>query len=296
MTYPRGMAGGGESAAVIALLRGASGSWREVVERLDDAGSARALLGSTPERLFETDRPADLEAIADEIEEWEREGMRFVTVLDADYPENLRGVYDRPPFIFVRGELLGGDAEGVAVVGTRQATPAGLELARAVVAELVAADYTVYSGLALGVDGAAHLAALEHGGRTVALLGTGLRRAYPPAHAALQKRIARECASVSQFWPDAPPTKRSFPMRNAVMSGMALGTVVIEASQTSGARMQAWLALEHGRPVLLPAALVEQHEWAADYAGRPGTHVFDEPTEVPRIVRSLTALDAPLVA
>jgi DNA processing protein len=146
------------------------------------------------------------------------------------------------------------------------------------------------------VDGAAHLAALEHGGRTVALLGTGLRRAHPPAHAALQKRIARECALVSQFWPDAPPTQRSFPMRNAVMSGMALGTVVIEASQTSGARMQAWLALEHGRPVLLPAALVEQHEWAADYAGRPGTHVFDEPTEVPRIVRSLTALDAPLVA
>lgn len=75
-------------------------------------------------------------------------------------------------------------------------------------------------------------------------------------------------------------------MRNAVMSGMALGTVVIEASQTSGARMQARLALEHGRPVLLPAALVEQHEWAADYVGRPGTHVFDEPTEVPRIVRS----------
>lgn len=182
------------------------------------------------------------------------------------------------------------------MVGTRQATPAGLELARAVVAELVAADYTVYSGLALGVDGAAHLAALEHGGRTLALLGTGPRRAYPPAHAALQDRIARECALVSQFWPDAPPTKRSFPMRNAVMSGMALGTVVIEASQTSGARMQARLALEHGRPVLLPAALVEQHEWAADYAGRPGTHVFDEPAEVPPIVRSLTALDALLVA
>lgn len=109
---------------MIALLRGTSGSWRQVVERLDDAGSARALLGSTPERLFETDRPADLEAIADEIGAWEREGMRLVTVLDADYPENLRGVYDRPPFIFVRRELLGGDAEGVAVVGTRQAVSA----------------------------------------------------------------------------------------------------------------------------------------------------------------------------
>ena len=133
MTYPRGMAGRGESAAVIALLRGASGSWREVVEQLDEVGSARALLDSTPGRLFETAQPADLEAIADEIGAWEREGMRFVTVLDADYPENLRGVYDRPPFIFVRGRLLDRDAEGVTVVGTRQATPAGLELARAVV-------------------------------------------------------------------------------------------------------------------------------------------------------------------
>jgi hypothetical protein len=82
-------------------------------------------------------------------------------------------------------------------------------------------------------------------------------------------------------------------MRNAVMSGMALGTVVIEASQTSGAKMQARLALEHGRPVLLPASLVEQHDWAAGYAKRPGTHVFEEPSEVPAIVRTLTALDAP---
>lgn len=285
-----------ESAALIALLRSASGSWRRVVEDVDEAGSAAAVVSRGDRQLFPSSTDQSLDEIASEIEAWEAEGLHLVTLLDPDYPENLRGVYDRPPFVFVRGELRPEDAEGVAVVGTRAATTAGRALARAVTRELVSAGFTVLSGLALGIDGEAHRAVLEHGGRTVAVVGSGLRRAYPAAHAGLQERIAREGALVSQFWPDAPPTKRSFPMRNAVMSGMALGTVVIEASQTSGARMQARLALEHGRPVLLPASLVAQHKWAADYAARPGIHVFDQPTEVPAIVRSLTALDAPLVA
>lgn len=285
-----------EDAALVALLRAATGSWRPIVERIDEAGSALAVLSQESDRLFSDSVETDLSAISGEIGAWEAEGMRLITLLDAEYPENLRGVYDRPPFVFVRGKLLDSDAEAVAVVGTRQPTAAGLELAHALSSELVQAGYCVLSGLAAGIDGAGHLAALECGGRTVAVIGTGLRRSYPSTHAALQDRIAREGAVVSRFWPDAPPTRRSFPMRNAVMSGMALATVVVEASSTSGARMQARLALEHGRPVFLPASLVDEHAWAQEYAGRPGTHVFEEPAEVPAAVRALTALDAPLVA
>ena len=113
----------------------------------------------------------------------------------------------------------------------------------------------------------------------MAVIGTGLQQRYPRENAQLQDYIAREHLVISQFWPDAAPTKKSFPMRNAVMSGYAAATVVIEASYRSGARMQARLALEHGRPVLLMDTLLE-HDWARDYAGRPGTHVVRNSAEV----------------
>jgi DNA processing protein len=139
--------------------------------------------------------------------------------------------------------------------------------------------YAVVSGLAEGIDTAAHEATLKAGGRTIAVIGTGLRRAYPPSNAELQRRLGEESAVISQFFPSGPPTKKTFPMRNAVMSGLALATVVIEASDVSGARMQARLALDHGRPVFLLRSLLE-HEWAREYAGRSGTYVVDDADEV----------------
>jgi DNA processing protein len=151
----------------------------------------------------------DLHAICSEIEAWEAEGMRFVTVLDDDYPVNLRSIHDGPPFLFVRGELRSEDERSIAVVGTRRPSPAGLDAARSVTAGLVSAGYTVVSGLAEGIDGVAHETALELGGRTLAVVGTGLRRTYPASHAALERRIAEAGAVVSQFWPDAPPAKSS---------------------------------------------------------------------------------------
>jgi DNA processing protein len=145
----------------------------------------------------------------------------------------------------------------------------------------------VISGLAAGIDTAAHTATLARGGRTVAVIGTGLARSYPPQNEALQRRIASECAVVSQFWPDAPPSRRSFPMRNAVMSGITLATVVVEASETSGARMQARLARAQGRPVFLLASLVERQQWAREYAAQPGTHVVRSPEEITTVVERL---------
>jgi DNA processing protein len=197
-------------------------------------------------------------------------------------------VHDRPPFVFVAGKLEAVDARAIAIVGSRVASQHGVWAARAIAEHLVDRRYTVVSGLAAGIDSAAHTAALARGGRTMAVIGTGLRRCYPPQHADLQRRIATECAVISQFWPDAPPSRRSFPMRNAVMSGVSLATVVVEASLTSGSRIQARLALEHGRPVFLLESVLE-HEWARECAARPGAWVIRSPDEITTIVERLTS-------
>jgi DNA processing protein len=146
--------------------------------------------------------------------------------------------------------------------------------------------------LALGIDAAAHEAALDAGGRTVAVLGTGINRVYPPANRDLAVRILERGAQVSQFWPDAPPTRVTFPMRNVVTSGMALGTVVVEASGTSGARLQARLCLEHGKRLFLLRSLVMHEEWARRYAERPGSTVIDSVDEVVEVVDEF--LDPPV--
>lgn len=144
------------------------------------------------------------------------------------------------------------------------------------------------SGLAAGIDAAAHRAAVEVDGRTLAVVGTGLRRVCPPDHGELQERIVRNGAVLSQFWPDAPPTKSSFPMRNAVMAGLAVATVV-EAGEHSGARIQARLALQHGRHLFLHERLLAQG-WARELARRPGTTVIAGPGDV---LDRLTRLAAP---
>ena len=162
-----------------------------------------------------------------------------------------RTVHDRPPLLFVAGRLTTADERSVAVIGARRASDEGRAVAAEFAAELTAAGWVVVSGLAAGIDTAAHRAALEHGGRTLAVIGTGLQHSYPPENAELQRTIAQRGAVISQFWPDSPPTRQSFPMRNAVMSGISRGSVLIEASERSGARVQARLALAHGRPVFL---------------------------------------------
>jgi len=279
-----------EDAALIALIRRGDRPWHHYAQLAETAGTALAILEGRyvdpdedePLVLFpEQGEPdtVDLDAICSEIEAWEAEGMRFVSVLDDDYPVNLRSIHNRPPFLFVRGEVRAEDERSIAVVGTRHPSVTGLDTAHSVTSGLVSAGYTVVSGLAEGIDGAAHETALELGGRTIAVVGTGLRRTYPAFHAALERRIAEVGAVVSQFWPDAPPTRTSFPMRNITMSGLALVTVVIEATARSGAKMQARFALEHGRRVFLHSSLLE-HAWARDYAARPGVRVADSAEDI----------------
>jgi DNA processing protein len=286
-----------ERAAMVALLRMGRRPWVEYSELVEERASAMAVLeeelAGAPGQaslLGETEPPGPEHLLAEArgaLERWSAQGMRLVTVLEPDYPPNLRAVHDRPPMVFVAGSLTPADARSVAVVGARKATGPGMRRAGAIAEHLVKGGYTVVSGLAAGIDTAAHTSALAHGGRTVAVIGTGLARSYPPENASLQRRIAAECAVVSQFWPESPPSRRSFPMRNAVMSGLALATVVVEASDTSGARMQARLACAQGRPVFLLASLVERQAWAREYAARAGTHVVSEPSEITTVLERL---------
>lgn len=285
-----------ERAAVVALTRLGPAAPAEWAERVEREGSALTVLRQALEpadgqvSLLPVDSEAGLDRARVDIDAWEDAGFRLMTLLDRDYPVNLREVHDRPPLVFVAGRLEAGDERAIAVIGSRQASETGLQTTARIARGLTARGIVVVSGLARGVDTAAHTAALAAGGRTLAVIGTGLARCYPPENAELQARLARECAVVSQFWPDAPPSRRSFPMRNAVMSGMTRATVVVEASARSGARVQARQALAQGRPVfLLTGVLVE--DWAQELARRPGVHVVDDAAQIVAVVERADATD-----
>jgi DNA processing protein len=268
-----------ETVALVALLRFGRRRHHDYVRLVEQAGSAQAVLerefgtDGGQAALFAPEQPPWLDATRSEVRAWLAHGVRLVTVLEQGYPANLREVHDHPPLLFIAGVLEQADDRSIAVIGARRASVEGRRLAARLASEFVRGGYTVASGLAAGIDRAAHEAALAEGGRTVAVIGTGLlHQSYPPENAELQRRIAARCAVVSQFWPDAPASRRTFPMRNAVMSGLSRGSVVVEASERSGARVQARLALAHGRPVFLLERLLG-HEWARDLANRGGVHV-----------------------
>jgi DNA processing protein len=274
-----------ETAAVLALMARHSLPWNRLAGAIEEEGSALALLDrlSSPAdgQLFVLGDEGNvtLDQFEDHVDAWGREGITLVTVLDAVYPVNLRMVHDRPPALFVRGALDEADRRSVAVVGTRRATDQGIAQTNAIVRDLVESGYVVVSGLAAGIDTTAHEATLQAGGRTVAVIGTGLRHTFPRTNAPLQERIGREAAVLSQFWPGQEARKWTFPQRNAVMSGFARATVVVEASHTSGARMQARLALEHGRPVFLMQSLMG-HGWTRSYRDRPGVYIVRSGAEI----------------
>ena len=265
-----------ERAALVALLRGCPGSrgWAGITAEVLEAGSALAVW----ERLMPpvlvglAGEPGALEAAAQEITGWAGQGWRVLTILDEDYPARLRAIHQAPPVLFARGTVARDDV-AVSVVGSRKASPRGLDIAARVARELVARGVSVLGGLALGIDAAAHRAALEAGGRTVGVIGTGIDRAYPAPNRELQEQIAGRGLVLSQFWPGAPPQRHNFLMRNATMSGYGLATLVVEAGERSGSRAQARIAVEHGRPVILTSLVVAANDWARALVGRPGVHV-----------------------
>jgi DNA processing protein len=193
-----------------------------------------------------------------------------------------------PPVLFVKGELRP-DEVGVSVVGSRNATPRGRSIATNVAEALTERGISVISGPAAGIDGTAHEATHKAGGRPIGIIGTGIRRVYPASHRELHKQVAAAGALVSQFLPDAPPTKQSFPMRNVTMLGLGRASIIIEAGERSGARIQARVAVEHGRPVILTDIVVKATEWGHALRDRPGVYVAGSVAEVMGIVERVLA-------
>ena len=181
----------------------------------------------------------------------ERSGARVTTPIDLNYPALLNEIAAPPPVLYYRGELLETDRVAVAIVGTRRITAYGREMTARISADLARTGVTVVSGLARGVDGVAHQAALDVGGRTIAVLGSGVNRIYPPEHRNLAQRIAEQGAVVSDYLPDTPPDGVNFPPRKRIISGLSLGVVVIEAPDRRGALITVDFAADHGRDVLL---------------------------------------------
>ncbi|HXF75033.1 MAG TPA: DNA-processing protein DprA [Methylomirabilota bacterium] len=176
-------------------------------------------------------------------------GVRIIPFTDSEYPARLRAIADPPPFLYARGALSAQDEKALAIVGSRSASDYGRRMARELARGLASLGFTVVSGMARGIDGEAHQAALQAGGRTIAVLGCGVERAYPPEHAALYRRIGEHGAVISELPVGSRPLAFNFPARNRLISGISLGVVVVEATEKSGSLITAAAALEQGREV-----------------------------------------------
>ena len=176
-------------------------------------------------------------------------GARMLTREDPDFPVLLREIPYAPAFLFIKGSLTPGDARAVAVVGTRTPSYYGQKTGRRLGEALAARGVTVVSGLARGIDTAAHLGALENSGRTLAVLGCGLDVVYPPENRELYDKIPEAGALITEFPPAAPPEAKNFPVRNRLISGLSLGVVVVEAGERSGTAITVRYALDQGREV-----------------------------------------------
>lgn len=189
------------------------------------------------------------EAIGREVEACQASGVSVCTLDDELYPEQLLNLYDPPPVLYVRGTLLASDCLSIAVVGTRQPTAYGKAVTERLVRDLAEMGFTVVSGLARGIDGLAHSAALEAGGRTLAVLGHGIDRVFPRGNRELAEAVSQRGALITEFPFGTRPERHNFPRRNRIISGLALGTLVVEASGASGSLITARCALEQGREV-----------------------------------------------
>lgn len=226
------------------------------------------------------------------VERWEKRlevyagedpHLRLLLAGDRQYPSRLVACWDRPPFFFLKGRL-NDHAPAIAIVGSRDTTVEACEQTRSVSAALAGRGVSVVSGLALGIDTAAHEGALDVSGHTVAVLGTGLRQVYPPRNGALADEIARSGAVLSQFAPDAPRTGTSFLRRNSVIAGLSNASLIMDGRQRSGSRHEAEQSLRYGRKTLLWAPTLHREEWARQMAATTSAIFVSSVEEVSAIL------------
>lgn len=190
----------------------------------------------------------DMASAKQEIDAAQKAGMRIITLEDAEYPSLLKNIPDPPVVLYVAGSLVR-DEPCVAMVGSRKPTAYGLNVAQSLSRNLASAGWTLVSGLARGVDAAAHSAALQTGGRTIAVLGSGLNVIYPSEHKNLSRKIMDQGAVITEFPLGTSPNRENFPIRNRIISGLSSGIVVVEASDRSGSLITARMAAEQGREI-----------------------------------------------
>lgn len=243
-------------------LRAVNGVGLVLFQRLVQAFGAPAAVFKAPEAELRAIRgvsPAiaqairafrDWDQIERQINRLQAQGAAILTQADPRFPARLKEIPYPPPFVFVKGSLESPDGPAVAIVGTRAASYYGLKAARRLARDLAERGVTVVSGLARGIDTAAHQGALEGGGRTWAVLGCGLDQIYPPENKELYRRIQEQGALISEFPLGAPPEARNFPIRNRIISGLSQAVVVVEAGDKSGTHITVQYALDQGREVM----------------------------------------------
>jgi DNA processing protein len=227
-------------------------AWRADGAALKGAGLDRAAIRNLVTLRAKIDLDVEMAKLA-------KHQITALTWEDPDYPSLLKEIYAPPPVLYARGQLLPDDEWAVGVVGTRRATLYGKQVARMVGQDLARSRVTVVSGLARGIDSIAHQAALDAGGRTIAVMACGLDRVYPPEHRNLAQAIMENGALVSDYPVGTPPEAGNFPPRNRIISGLSLGVVVVEAGQKSGALITSTFAEEQGREVFaVPGSIVSR--------------------------------------
>jgi DNA processing protein len=259
-------------------------AWGAPTEALREAG----LSDKVVENVIDLRSSIDLDVI------WEQLEAKGITVLiqtDETYPRRLREIEQPPPVIYLTGDLTDRDEWAVAVVGTRRVTAYGRQVAEEIAATLARNGITVVSGLARGVDSISHQAALNAGGRTVAVLGSGIDRIYPPENRSLAEQITQHGALISDYPPGTPPEASNFPPRNRLISGLSLAVVVVEAGSTSGALITASFAADQGREVFaVPGNITSPGSKGTNRLIRDGAAPLLNPEQV------LEALELTMVA
>jgi DNA processing protein len=282
-----------EREALVALLGERAGAdsrrmyagWSAIASEVARRGSALAVWNERHPLTLDGSGKSDAALVRAraQLAGWRAADFHVLTVLDPRYPLQPKHIQPLPPVLFLRGELLA-DEVGVSVVGSRDASVRGRQTAGAIARGLVERGYAVISGLANGIDAAAHHATLAARGRPIGVLGTGITRAFPDTNRALHERVGAAGALVSQFLPEHPPDKHTLALRNATMAGLSQVSVIVEAGERSGSRVHARYALACRRPLILTDVVVASTRWGGELSHRPGVYVAGSVAEALNVI------------